>query len=141
MVVGPSGWGPSPAAASVPAAGVVFAGALEGGVLAAVYRQARCCAYVPVVEGFGLPVVEAMAQGTPVVSTPVPSAGGASFEVEATDVASIAEGLVTAAADEPTRTDLVARGLERAASLRWVDTARAHVALWERAVAERTGRR
>ena len=85
-------------------------------MLAAVYRQARCCAYVPVVEGFGLPVVEAMAQGTPVVSTPVPSAGGASFEVEATDVASIAEGLVTAAADEPTRTDLVARGLERAAS-------------------------
>ena len=64
---------------------------------AAVYSGATCCAYVPIVEGFGLPVVEAMAQGTPVVSSPVPSAGGASLEVDPTDVSSIADGLVAAA--------------------------------------------
>jgi glycosyltransferase involved in cell wall biosynthesis len=88
------------------------------------------------VEGFGLPVVESMAQGTPVVSSPVPSSGGASLEVDPTEVASIAEGLVAAAGDEVIRTALVTSGLARAAALRWVEAARAHVAVWERAAAE-----
>jgi len=137
VVVGPVGWGPSASPAALgSAAGVVFAGAVDGGVLAAVYRGARCCAYVPIVEGFGLPVVESMAQGTPVVSSPVPSSGGASLEVDPTEVPSIAEGLVAAAGDEVTRAALVASGLARAAALRWVEAARAHVAVWERAVGE-----
>jgi alpha-1,3-rhamnosyl/mannosyltransferase len=142
VVVGPSGWGPSLSAALVgPGAGVVLAGALEGGTLAAIYARARLCAYVPIVEGFGLPVVESMAQGTPVVSSRVPSSAGASLEVDPTDTASIAEGLVTAAVDEVTRRALVTRGLARAGELRWVNTARAHVAVWERAAAEgRQGR-
>ena len=104
-------------------------------------QKARCCAYVPIVEGFGLPVVESMAQGTPVVSSPVPSSGGASLEVDPTDVSSIAEGLVAAAGDEVTRAGLVSSGLARAATLRWVETARAHVAIWERVVAEGQGGR
>jgi alpha-1,3-rhamnosyl/mannosyltransferase len=140
LVVGPSGWGPS-AGAGGPTAGVIFAGAVEGGVLAAIYQKARCCAYVPIVEGFGLPVVESMAQGTPVVSSPVPSSGGASLEVDPTDVSSIAEGLVAAAGDEVTRAGLVSSGLAHAATLRWVETARAHVAIWERVVAEGQGGR
>jgi glycosyltransferase involved in cell wall biosynthesis len=138
LVVGPNGWGPSvPGEGSRAVAGVVFAGAIGGGVLAAIYGGARCCAYVPIVEGFGLPVVESMAEGTPVVSSPVPSAAGASLEVDPTDVSSIAEGLLAASCDEATRAALVARGLERAASLRWVDAARAHVAVWQRVAAER----
>jgi glycosyltransferase involved in cell wall biosynthesis len=142
VVVGPTGWGAStPAAAPGPPSGVVFAGALESGALAAMYAGARCCAYVPIVEGFGLPVVESMAQGTPVVSSPVPSAGGASLEVDPTDVSSIAGGLVAAADDGGTRSALVEKGLARAAALRWVDTARAHVAVWERAVTEARERR
>ena len=142
VVVGPSGWGPSATAGALgSAAGVVFAGVVDGGVLAAIYRGARCCAYVPIVEGFGLPVVESMAQGTPVVSSRVPSSGGASLEVDPTDVSSIAEGLLAAASDEVTRTALATSGLARAAALRWVDTARAHVAVWERAVAQGNARR
>ena len=137
VVVGPSGWGPSTSPAALGStAGVVFAGAVDGGALAAIYRGARCCAYVPIVEGFGLPVVESMAQGTPVVSSPVPSSGGASLEVDPTEVSSIAEGLVAAAGDEVIRTALATTGLARATALRWVEAARAHVALWERAVAE-----
>ena len=145
---GPSSWsartdGGLPGRARVRSrpTGVVFAGAVDGGVLAAIYGGARCCAYVPIVEGFGLPVVEAMAQGTPVVSSPVPSSAGASLEVDPASVASIAEGLVAAACDESTRADLVARGRERAGSLRWVDAARAHVALWKRVLGEQGGRR
>ena len=142
VVVGPSGWGSSGSTPGPrPADGVVFAGAVDGGVLAAIYGGARCCAYVPIVEGFGLPVVEAMAQGTPVVSSPVPSSAGASLEVDPASVSSIAEGLLAAACDESTRADLVARGRERAGSLRWVDAARAHVALWQRAVGDQGGGR
>ena len=142
VVVGPEGWGPSPTMAEPGlTSGVVFAGAVEGGALAAIYAGARLCAYVPIVEGFGLPVVEAMAAGTPVVSSPVPSSGGASLEVDPTDVAQIAEALVAAAGDEATRKALSESGLRRAASLRWVDTARAHAGLWERAAAERWARR
>jgi glycosyltransferase involved in cell wall biosynthesis len=138
LVVGPSGWGPAVSSREPrPAEGVVFAGAVDGGALAAIYKRARCCAYVPIVEGFGLPVVESMAQGTPVVASPVPSSGGASLEVDPMEVASIADGLLAASSDETTRADLVARGLARAASLRWVDAARAHVGLWERVAAER----
>jgi glycosyltransferase involved in cell wall biosynthesis len=137
VVVGPSGWGRSPSAALLgPGAGVVLAGAVEGGTLAAIYAKARLCAYVPIVEGFGLPVVESMALGTPVVSSRVPSSAGASLEVDPTDTASIAEGLLSAAVDEVTRQALVARGLVRAGELRWVNTARAHAAVWERAAAE-----
>jgi glycosyltransferase involved in cell wall biosynthesis len=133
VVVGPSGWGHLPPAAAGPGGGVVFAGAIQGGTLAAIYKRARLCAYVPIVEGFGLPVVESMAQGTPVVSSPVPSSGGASLEVDPTDTSSIAEGLVAVAIDEATRKALVEKGLARAGELRWVKTARAHLAVWERA--------
>jgi glycosyltransferase involved in cell wall biosynthesis len=115
---------------------VVFAGAVGGGTLAALYGQARCCAYVPILEGYGLPVVEAMMQGTPVVSSPVPSSGGASLVVDPTDAGSIADGLVTAACDDAARARLVEGGRVRAASLRWVDAARAHVACWERVAAQ-----
>lgn len=142
VIVGPSGWGAFDSAAVARAVeGVVFAGAIDGAGLAAVYAGARCLAYVPVLEGFGLPVVEAMAQGTPVVSSPVPSSGGASLEVDPTDVAAIAAGLVAAAGDETTRARLVADGLARAGALRWVDTARAHVSIWERVAGEPGARR
>jgi glycosyltransferase involved in cell wall biosynthesis len=141
LVVGPSGWGAAATPAGIGASeGVIFAGDLDTGVLAAVYSGARCCAYVPILEGFGLPVVEAMAQGTPVVSSPVPSAAGASLEVEPTDVGSIAEGLVVAAGDEATRSRLKAAGLARTAQLSWVATARAHVAVWERVAKENEAR-
>jgi glycosyltransferase involved in cell wall biosynthesis len=141
VVVGPTGWRTAaPAAVHGTTDGVVFAGEVDDGALAAIYRGARCCAYVPIVEGFGLPVVEAMTQGTPVVSSRVPSAGGASLEVDPKDVTSIADGLVAAACDEETRQALVARGHDRAAGLRWVNAAGAHLAVWERAVRERPAR-
>ncbi|HTX62279.1 MAG TPA: glycosyltransferase, partial [Acidimicrobiales bacterium] len=58
VVVGPRGWGDSGLAE---ADGVVAAGAVDDGVLAALYAGARAFAYVPLTEGFGLPPLEAMA--------------------------------------------------------------------------------
>jgi glycosyltransferase involved in cell wall biosynthesis len=127
VVVGPDGWGES----IDPVEGVVMAGRVDDAVLSGLYARARCVAYVPLVEGFGLPVVEAMAAGVPVVASPVPSAGGATLEVSATDVVEMARALVSAATDEALRADLVAAGRSRVRDLTWESTARAHVYLWE----------
>ena len=130
VVVGPRGWGADVA----PGEGVLLAGPVDSAVLSALYRGARCLAYVPLLEGFGLPAVEAMAAGTPVVASPMPSTGAAALEVDPTDVDGMAAALVTAATDETARGELVAAGRERASSLSWRDAARRHVEVWNEAV-------
>ncbi|HET6810364.1 MAG TPA: glycosyltransferase family 1 protein [Acidimicrobiales bacterium] len=126
VVVGPPGWGPD----LPPSPGVVRAGRVDAAVLAALYGRARCLVYVPLVEGFGLPPVEGMAHGAPVVASPMPSTGGAALEVDPVDVAAVAEAIVAAAADEEVRRGLVAAGAERAARLTWEACARRHLELW-----------
>jgi glycosyltransferase involved in cell wall biosynthesis len=134
VVVGPVGWGTATAA---PPAGVVFAGQVGDGVLAGLYGRARLVAYVPLVEGFGLPVVEAMRAGAPVVASAVPSSGGAAHEVDPRDVEAIADGLVRVASDGALRAGLVARGLARVGPLTWRAAAEGHLAVWRRIVGTR----
>ncbi|MGD0344075.1 MAG: glycosyltransferase family 1 protein [Acidimicrobiales bacterium] len=131
VVVGPVGWGTATAA---PPAGVVFAGQVGDGVLAGLYGRARLVAYVPLVEGFGLPVVEAMRAGAPVVASAVPASGGAAHEVDPRDVEAIADGLVRVASDGALRAGLVARGLARVGPLTWRAAAEGHLAVWRRIV-------
>ena len=126
LVVGPAGWG----AALRPAPGVVLAGPVQGAVLAGLYARARLVASVPVVEGFGLPAVEAMACGAPVVASPLPSTGEAAYTVDPLDVAAIAQALQRVAADEALRRDLVAAGRARAARLTWAAAAAGHAEVW-----------
>ena len=127
VVVGPRGWGES---VGRPPHGVVLAGPVEGALLAGLYRRARCLAYVPLLEGFGLPPVEAMRECSPVVASPIPSTQGAALEVDPLDVDAIAEALVRASSDERLRAELVTAGLLRAAELTWEGCARRHVELW-----------
>jgi glycosyltransferase involved in cell wall biosynthesis len=109
----------------------VLAGLVPAPILNALFGGARCVAYVPLVEGFGLPAVEAMRAGAPVVASPMPSIGRAGVVVDPLDVAAVADGLVLAAASESAaRSALIAAGHQRAAELSWQATARAHVALW-----------
>ena len=128
VVVGPAGWGPEVR----PGPGVVLAGLVTGGTLTALYRRALVMAYAPLREGFGLPAVEAMACGTPVVAGHVPSAGGAAVEVDPFDVDAIAAALVRAATDEALRDELIAAGRARAAGLTWENAARHHLDLWRK---------
>ncbi len=86
---------------------VRFLGFQPYDTLAAFYRLARVFVFPSLYEGFGLPPLEAMACGTPVVTSNVSSlpeiAGGAAILVDPHDPESIAEGIVTAAADDSYR--------------------------------------
>ena len=126
VVVGPAGWGE--ALPSAP--GVLPAGKVPDGVLAALYARARLVAYVPLLEGFGLPAVEAMYACAPVVASPMPSTGGAAFEVDPLDVEAIADALATVAGQEGVRSRLVTAGVERSSELTWEAAAVRHVELW-----------
>lgn len=129
VLAGPVGWGVD-ADTLARAPGVVVAGAVDDAVLAGLYVGARCVAYVPLHEGYGLPAVEAMAAAVPVVASPVPSTGGAALEVDPLDVDAIAAGVVVAATDDRRRSELVTAGLLRAGELTWKAAAGRHVDAW-----------
>jgi glycosyltransferase involved in cell wall biosynthesis len=102
---------------------VRFLGFQPHHTLAAFYHLARAFAFPSLYEGFGLPPLEAMACGTPVVTSNVSSlpeiAGGAALLVDPYDPAAIAAGIVSAVSDESLRTRLIERGRARARDFSW----------------------
>ncbi|HUE87782.1 MAG TPA: glycosyltransferase family 1 protein [Vicinamibacterales bacterium] len=106
---------------------VRFLGFQPHDTLAAFYRLARAFVFPSLYEGFGLPPLEAMACGTPVVTSNVSSlpevAGNAAILVDPYEPASIADGITRAVTDESARADLIARGLARARDFSWSQSA------------------
>ena len=122
-VVGAAGWG----GVAVPG----WVGRVPDEELARLYRGARCVVYVSLYEGFGLPVLEAMASGVPVVTScggaTEEIAGGAAILVDPRDPEAIAEGIVEAMGQ---RDELIPRGIERARVFTWGAAADAVETLW-----------
>ena len=102
---------------------VRFLGYLPEETLAVMYRLAGVFVFPSLYEGFGLPPLEAMASGTPVVTSNVSSlpevAGDAALLVDPYDPAAIASGIATVLTDERVRREMRVKGLERARQFSW----------------------
>lgn len=133
VVAGPPGWGDA-APAGHDRADVRFLGFVPPADLAGLYAAATVFAYPSEWEGFGLPVLEAMAQGTPVVTSAGRStaevAGGAAVLVDPLDVDAIGAGIVDAVARDA---ELAAAGRGRAGELTWDRTAELTLAVYREA--------
>ncbi len=129
VVVGPDGWG------DVEVADARLLGELSRNDVAALMAAAALLAYPSHFEGFGLPVLEAMAQGTPVVVTegtaPAEIAGDAGIAVDTRSARSIAGAIDALVGDVDRRREMGALGRARAAKYDWAATADATATVYE----------
>lgn len=127
VIVGGKGWLYEPIFQKVEELGlgqrVRFAGHARDEDLPALYSLAACLAYPSFYEGFGIPVIEAMACGTPVVTAPIsslPEAGGeAALYAEPGDADALADALERAIGDEALRGRLRQAGQVQASRFTW----------------------
>ena len=116
---------------------VRFLGYLPEGTLAAMYRLAGVFVFPSLYEGFGLPPLEAMASGTPVVTSNVSSlpevAGDAAVLVDPYDPEAIADGIVRVLTDSTLAAQLRVKGLARAQQFSWETSVRRVREIYEEA--------
>jgi glycosyltransferase involved in cell wall biosynthesis len=139
VLVGASGWDTDATTAAIARHGDVVRalGHVAEEDLPALYRGADVVACPSLYEGFGLPVLEAMAAGAPVLTSDRSSlpevAGDAAVLVDPTDTAAIAAGLRRLLGDRALRERLAGLGRERARAFSWTRCARETLAVLERA--------
>ncbi len=132
VIVGKKGWLVDELFAYVERAGLgdrlLFTNYVTDEELRALYSSCRMCVYPSLYEGFGLPPLEAMACGAPVITTRIPSimetVGDAARLVGPTDVDALARNITELLTDAEARASLSAAGLARAAQFSWEKTAR-----------------
>lgn len=116
---------------------VIELGHVDAHDLPALYSGAQMFAFPSLLEGFGLPVLEAMACGTPVLTSNVSClpeiADNAALLVNPYSVSDLADGMYRVFTDMPLREDLLARGFARAQAFSWQQTARQTLAVYQQA--------
>ena len=141
VCVGPYGWSSRNLAGHIERLGIQdvvhFTGYVPFEHLPAIYNLGEFFAFPSLYEGFGLPVVEAMACGIPVLTSTTSSlgeiAGDAAETIDPADTDAIANAIVRLASDQDLRRDRAERGLRRARSFSWAQTARDMLAVYHRA--------
>jgi glycosyltransferase involved in cell wall biosynthesis len=102
---------------------VRFLGFVPDATLSALYRMASVFVFPSLYEGFGLPPLEAMASGAPVVTSNISSlpevVGDAALLIDPLDANAIADAMRRILTDDTLRTSLIARGYERARTFSW----------------------
>jgi glycosyltransferase involved in cell wall biosynthesis len=108
---------------------VSFAAYADSETLRELYAGATCLVLPSLAEGFGLPILEAMASGTPVVTSSVSAlaevAGGAAVTADPYDPAALADAMGRVLSEPELRAELRQRGLERVRHFSWERTAAA----------------
>jgi glycosyltransferase involved in cell wall biosynthesis len=118
---------------------VILTGYVADEDLPALYRAARAFVYPSLFEGFGLPPLEAMACGTPVVTSAVSSlpevTGGAALLIDPNDEQSLASAMVEIVSDDLLRAQLREKGIAQAKKFTWRDAAEKTLRLYQEAYA------
>jgi glycosyltransferase involved in cell wall biosynthesis len=119
---------------------VKFLGYVPRSELPALFSGATAFVYPSLLEGFGLPILESMACGTPVITSNNSSmkeiAHDAAILINPADVREMTESLVRLAEDRSLREDLSRRGLNRAAEFSWAKTAQLTLNVYREVAAE-----
>ncbi len=132
VVVGPPSWGARAVHAELlrntgPGAEVVYLGYVSDRDLDVLYRGALALVFPSLYEGFGLPVLEAMVRGTPVITSSTSSlpevAGDAALLVDPSSTGAIRAAMERILGDEGLRRTLREKGFQRAKAFSWDDTA------------------
>ncbi len=114
---------------------ILFTGYVTDEELAALYSSCQVCVYPSLYEGFGLPPLEAMACGAPVITSRIPviieTVGQAAHLIEPTNVQELTARLVELLTDAPARAHFSAAGLLRAAEFTWARTAHMTLEVYE----------
>ncbi len=118
-------------------------GYVTSGQLAALYRAAQVVVFPSLYEGFGLPAIEALAAGTPLVCSDIPAlrevAAGAALYAPADRPDLLAERVHQVLTDGGERQRLIDAGRARRAAFSWPESARRTLAVWREAAAKTSG--
>lgn len=141
VCVGPYGWSSRDLAGRIEQLGlsshVHFTGYVPFEDLPVIYNLGELFVFPSLYEGFGLPVVEAMASGTPVLtantSSLVEIAGNGAETVDPMNTEALGDAIYGLLTDEPRRRDLAERGWQRSRAFSWSQTAKDMLAVYQRA--------
>ncbi len=138
VLAGPAGWKPQDLMREIDAGGpgrVIMTGRLSDDDLDIVYRAAWAFAYVSTYEGFGLPILEAMDRGLPVICSNTSSlpevAGDGALLVDPDSVPDMADAIRRVLSDDHLAADIAARGMEQSRRFSWDAAARRTLEVYE----------